>query len=102
MAKVKNEFKSSKLDKPMKIVWRQYREIIKNNFEKKLMKVCTKQIESFDLFIPIRPYYSIWLMSRIRKLLFKAVNGIGKLDIKPYIRPSEDEKLGILFRYETM
>ena len=102
MAKVKNEFKSSKLDKPMKIIWRQYREIIRNNFEIKLTKVLNKQIESFDLFIPMKPYYSIWLINRIRKLLFKAVNGIGKLDIKPSIRPNEDEKLGILIRYETM
>jgi len=100
MAKVKNEFKTSKLDKPMKIIWRQYREIIRNNFEDKLIKIVNKQIESFDLFIPMQPYYSIWLMSRIRKLLFKVVNGIGKLDIKPYIRPSEDEKLGILIRYK--
>ena len=135
MAKVKNEFKSSKLDKPMKIVWRQYRELIKDKFitqlivsntnsryntlrmhsikhmdditdaEKRRLIASLKRnsTANFDLFFPMEPYYAVRLMSRIRKMLFKIAATVGgQVDIKPYIRPSEDKKLGILIRYETM
>lgn len=135
MAKVHNKFNAVKLDKPMKIIWRQYREMIKDKFITKLLVSNTnarynvlrthslKHIDDitdaekrrlidslkrnstakFDLFFPMEPYHAIRFMSRIRKMLFKIAATVGgQVDIKPYIRPSEDKKLGILIRYENM
>lgn len=135
MAKAHNKFNSIKLDKPMKIMWRQYREMIKNRFitqliasntdskfnvlrmhsikhmdditdaEKRRLISSLKRNSTvkFDLFFPMEPYHAIRFMSRIRKMLFKITACIGgQVDIKPFIRPSEDDKLGILIRYEDV
>lgn len=135
MAKANNKFNSIKLDKPMKIMWRQYREIIKNRFitqlivsntdskfnvlrmhsikhmdditdaEKRRLIASLKRNSTtkFDLFFPMEPYHAIRFMSRIRKMLFKIAARIGgQVDIKPFIRPSEDDKLGILIRYKDV
>lgn len=135
MAKANNKFNSIKLDKPMKIMWRQYREMIKNRFitqlivsntdskfnvlrmhsikhmdditdaEKRRLISSLKRNSTtkFDLFFPMEPYHAIRFMSRIRKMLFKIAARIGgQVDIKPFIRPSEDDKLGILIRYKDV
>ena len=58
---------------------------------------------NFDIFIPIEPYYAIVFMSRIRKMLYRLTNGRNRvIDIKPFIRPNEDEKLGILIQYSDL
>lgn len=94
--KAKELVHASKLTKNLKIIWRYYRELIKNKFVKKWNK-CNNE---FQLFISIEPYYAIRFMHRIRKVLFKIVAGNGTVNIQAYIRSEEENKLGIMIRYE--
>lgn len=58
---------------------------------------------NFDVFVPIEPYYAVTFMSKIRKMLYKLTAGRDRvIDIKPFIRPNEDEKLGILIKYSDL
>lgn len=71
---------------------------------KKIIKSLTdKDIFNFDMFFPMPPYHALMLGGKIRRFLCKLVAGSkGTVDIRPYIRPDLDEKLGILIEYRIL
>lgn len=79
---------NTKLSKPMKIVWRQYKAMIIESFG--------NRSSTTALFIPMKPEYVIQFMSRIRMLLCKLLGDLNMFTIIPTIRNEEDSTLGIL------
>lgn len=70
---------------------------------KKIKDLTDKTMYNFDMFFPIPPYYALMLGSKIRKFLCKLVpSRHATVDIRPYIRPDLDEKLGILIEYRIL
>lgn len=70
---------------------------------KKIRSLTDISMYNFDLFFPIPPYYALMLGGKIRKFLCKMVaHSKGTVDIRPYIRPDLDEKLGILIEYRIL
>lgn len=84
----KNVKFTTKLNKHMKVIWRQYKTLIVESFG--------NNNSTMALFIPLKPEYAIQFMTRIRMLLCKLLGSIESFTITPSIRPEEGNTLGIL------
>lgn len=96
---------TTKLSKPMKIAWRDCKRTIKKYFALYFFNMKKEESENgslkdFDVFIPMNPIYIIQFMSLIRKMLFKfSYDKNARIELVPYIRPSDNTEIGILIKY---
>lgn len=109
-----------KLTKPLKQVWKYYKRLLEKEFISRWAthtsmvaqshdlndrddKSINRFMYNFDMFFPMPPYYALMLGSKIRKFFYKRTpNKKITIDIRPYIRPDLDEKLGILIEYRLL